>query len=163
MQNAFEQLCVLASNENWCWKIYCTTCGHLHFRYSFLELANGNSPADKDWLIHSKETHYPLALPRYFTGAQTQSVISICREANLRRIAHACKFPDWLGYLGLVLHHFGAGDDARQLSFDWAAQLKDMVPATTSSHQRLQWICSSTGKLGLVDLEMIETDWCQHT
>src|SRR4051812_28106316 len=103
MQNSFEQLCILASEENWCWNLYCTTCGHLHFIFSFNELAQGKSPADGDWLIHARVTKYQLPFTRRFTDMQSQTIISICKEANLSLIADSCKFPDWLGYLGLVL------------------------------------------------------------
>ena len=50
--NKFEELCELASRENWCWKLYCTTCGHMDFRYSFSELADGKSPGEREWQIH---------------------------------------------------------------------------------------------------------------
>lgn len=158
--NSFEQLCILASKENWCWNIYCTTCGHLHFRYSFLELAHGKSPADADWLIHSNDTKYPLPFPRTFTDTQSLLVISICKEADLSLIADKCKSPDWLGYLGLVLHHFGAADHKRLLCLSWASQLKALVPSISPSHANLEAVSSSsTRQLSLRDLEMIETDW----
>ncbi len=80
-------------------------------------------------------------------------------EANLSQIADACKFPDWLGYLGLVIHHFGAADNERQLSLSWAAQLKKLVTPATLSHQRLDAIFLSTTRLSLDDLELIEKDW----
>ena len=160
MQNAFEQLCVLASRENWCWKIYCTTCGHLHFRYSFLELTHAKLPAEEGWLIHSTTTSYPFTFPRHFTRAQSERVIDICKEADLKIIASECKFPDWLGYIGLVVHHFGAADHDRHLSISWGLQLRNLVPPASRSRERLEAICSdSASALTIKDLEMIETDW----
>lgn len=161
--NIFEDLCILASNENWCWNIYCTTCGHLHFRYSFLQLANGKSPTSVDWIIHSKITDYTRTLgsiPRNFTPNQKQTVIEICKDANLARIAKECKFPDWLGYLGLVSHHLGGDSDAdRQISISWASQLKKMVTAKSRSFFNLESICSTSSRtLNLSDLELCETD-----
>lgn len=159
----FEELCILASEENWCWNIYCTTCGHLHFRYSFAEIANGKTPADADWIIHSEITSYtrPLGnIPRNFTSKQKQKVNEICKDANLARIAKECKFPDWLGYLGLVLHHLGGDSDAdRQLALAWASQLKKLVSAESRSFINLESICSTSSRtLNLRDLEQCETD-----
>jgi hypothetical protein len=161
--NAFEELCILASDENWCWNIYCTTCGHLHFRYSFSQIANGKSPANADWLIHSKTTDYTRtlgSLPRQFTANQKQKIIEICKDADLSRIANECKFPDWLGYLGLVLHHLsGNPEDDRKLSLSWASQLKNLVPASSRSYTNLESICSTNSKLlSLADLENCEAD-----
>ncbi|MDD3940441.1 MAG: hypothetical protein PHQ01_02615 [Candidatus Pacebacteria bacterium] len=35
-RNPFVALCEYASqNNNWCWKIICTTCGHSVFRVAF--------------------------------------------------------------------------------------------------------------------------------
>jgi len=45
--NQFESLCKLASDETWCWDLSCTTCGHMHFQYAFLELIKGRSPTDE--------------------------------------------------------------------------------------------------------------------
>ena len=50
--NPFEALCSLASREHWCWKMFCTTCGHMLFRYAFRQLASGTSPDDEGWLVH---------------------------------------------------------------------------------------------------------------
>ena len=161
--NIFEDLCILASNENWCWNIYCTTCGHLHFRYSFLELANGKSPTDADWLIHSKTTDYTQTLgsiPRHFKPNQKRKVIEISKNANLSHIANECRFPDWLGYLGLVLHHLGGNsEDDRHLSLSWASQLKNLVRASSRSFIILESICSTNSRfLSLRDLENCEAD-----
>ncbi len=161
--NAFEELCILASKEDWCWKISCTTCGHLHFKYSFAEIANGKTPANGNWLIHSNKTNYTQRLgniPRNFAPNQKQKAIEICKDSNLARIAKECKFPDWLGYLGLVLHHLGGNpEDDRKLSLSWASQLKNLVPASSRSYTNLESICSTNSKLlSLADLENCEAD-----
>ena len=44
----FLSLCRLASQENWCWKIICTTCGHMHFRYGFKELIGTGTTYEAD-------------------------------------------------------------------------------------------------------------------
>lgn len=103
--NQFESLCILASNENWCWNLYCTTCGHMHFKYAFLELSNGKSPEDSDWITHSERTSFAKLLgpiPRLYTDSQKENILKICLDADIHSIANRCRFPDWLGYMGLV-------------------------------------------------------------
>ncbi len=99
-------------------------------------------------------------LPRSYSPQQKQKAIEICREANLARIAKECKFPDWLGYLGLVLHHLGDDNEAdRQLSLSWASQLKKLVSPKPRSFYNLESICAtSSGTLNLGDLGRCETD-----
>ncbi|MGI8494506.1 MAG: hypothetical protein ACR2L1_04230 [Pyrinomonadaceae bacterium] len=89
-----------------------------------------------------------------------QRSLAICKEANLDRIAKECKFPDWLGYLGLVLYHLGGDSDADgQLSISWASQLKKLVPPNSRSFINLESICSTSSRtLNLSDLELCETD-----
>ncbi|MGC4003045.1 MAG: hypothetical protein QM811_07885 [Pirellulales bacterium] len=48
--NAFEAICHIASIENWCWNLMCTTCGQKHFKYATKELAEGIHPEDPEWL-----------------------------------------------------------------------------------------------------------------
>ncbi len=31
-RNSFTALCEYASKNNWCWKLFCTTCGHGAFK-----------------------------------------------------------------------------------------------------------------------------------
>ena len=89
--NAFESFCQLASNEKWCWNLACTTCGHIHFRFSLLELAKGLSPNDKGWIIHRRRTSYANVFgphPRTFNDEQQHALINICLNAHLRHIAY---------------------------------------------------------------------------
>ena len=75
--NNFEELCKLASDENWCWNLFCTTCGHLHFKYAFSELAAGKSPKDQNWLIHRRHTRYTNLigeLPRNYSEKQKEQL-----------------------------------------------------------------------------------------
>lgn len=128
--NNFEELCKLASDENWCWNLFCTTCGHLHFKYAFSELAAGKSPIGQNWLIHRRHTSYMNligALPRNYTEKQKEQLHCICYEANISAIAAYCKFPDWLGYLGLILVHMNSQSKSFiSLSCTWASQLSDL-------------------------------------
>jgi len=139
--NLYEKLCKLASDEHWCWKLVCTTCGHMHFRYAFVELAERKSPTDSNWIIHGHNTQYSDILgpfPRSYTEHQKKCVIEICSTANLSNIAKACKYPDWLGYLGLILEHMHSNTESySNLSKSWASQLKGIVNEDSSLSKRL--------------------------
>lgn len=160
--NQFEALCKLASDENWCWNLFCTTCGHMHFRYAFSELAAGKSPTDPNWLVHGRYTRYSNRLgplPRSYTEEQEERMHEICGEADISSIASNCKFPDWLGYLGLVLNHMNSRSESyKALSSIWASQLADLVSSNTPIHVRLEEVAKGSGVLNIKDLENCESD-----
>lgn len=158
--NAFEEVCILASTENWCWKLGCTTCGCLHFRYSFREIARGNSPSDRAWQIHARRTSYASTLgdfPRLYTEDEQGQILGICKKASLRRISEECSFPDWLGYLGLILERMNSDlEEYREVSQTWCQQLADIVPAKSYAHDKLISKLEDGLLLSLADLEVCE-------
>jgi len=158
--NQFEELCSLASRENWCWKLFCTTCGGMHFRYAFSELALGKSPNDPDWIIHSNETRYTDLIgfpPIEFSAEQKQIIITICNNAILSKIAETSKFPDWLGYLGLVLENmYSSTNDYRNLSMNWSSQLLALLPENSSAANKLSAVSQGDCLLSISDLELCE-------
>jgi hypothetical protein len=162
-ENQFEKLCQLASEESWCWNLQCTTCGHSHFRWAFAELAEGKSIDGPDWEVNMGKDSKSLfkrlgSPPMSYDDRQKQNVLEICREANLSTISRECKFPDWLGYLGLVVEHMWHPVQLRPLSSCWAAQLKELVPAHSYIHDRLCQVCEQTEKiLNIGDLELCES------
>ena len=165
--NSFESLCTLASQENWCWKLFCTTCGHLHFRYAFQELSTGKSPDDHDWVVHSRTTHYSKligSMPRGYTSNQKKKVLSICANADISLIDSSCQFPDWLGYMGLVLEDLYINSiDYRETSVSWARQLKDMVPSDSEISSRFNDIINNEDSfLNIKDLEHCESYLWDH-
>jgi hypothetical protein len=102
-RNAFVALSQLGSKENWCWKLYCTTCGSYHFRISFAELSRGKHPDDSDWIVTTKNNRWQK-LPD-FRGddlAGQERVLKIVAAADINEIAKVAKFPDWLGHIGLL-------------------------------------------------------------
>lgn len=159
--NEFEEICKLASKERWCWKIFCTTCGHMDFRYAFAELAAGNSPDNDSWLVHKSNAGYSDLLgspPTSYSEKQKEAVINICCNANLSLIAKSCKFPDWLGYLGLVLEDMASKSDSyKKLSQNWASQLSPMVSDEKEIRSRLELIAEGSGMLNIENLELCET------
>lgn len=160
--NQFENLCKLASDENWCWKISCTTCGHMHFRYAFSELVAGKDPADPSWIVHDRNTRYSHLLgplPGNYSKEQKEKLTNICCNARLSSIAGVCKFPDWLGYLGLVLVHMHSrANSYKTLSEVWASQLSEMVSEGSTVRGRLLEIAKGNGLLNIENLEACEID-----
>jgi len=128
--NAFEAMCARATEENWCWNIFCGTCRHAYFRCGFLELAEGKHPDDAGWLSGQKRHHemfkqlfdrseWALRDP----GVQ-RAIADVLADASISQIASVCKLPDWLGYLGLGLFHTEAVErNDRKLTKAWIPQL----------------------------------------
>ena len=153
MRNPFEALCVLSSSQTWCWEMPCTTCGRMHFHYSFYEMASGRSPTDDDWPVQGSLAGYSRPdrglMPPTYTDEEKSKILSICADANIAYISSECKFPDWLGYLGLVLHHMQQTADAyRQLSSTWASQLADLFDPSAPTYSKLKLI--TQGNQGLL-------------
>jgi hypothetical protein len=162
-RNAFEALCEIAARERWCWNIMCTTCGHMDFRYSFLELALGSHPERAGWITRAKN-HRQLqtrlgALPRSLGTDEIERLGSILVGASLRRIARSCPFPDWLGYLGLALFYTrGSEQVARRITNAWVPQLQELVQPGTPADTMLRGKLTVDGfPLGWQDLELVES------
>ena len=164
--NAFEQLCELASKNNWCWRIGCTTCGAHSFREGFCYVGQGLIPDTTTWGEDRKKIHFERNFPKEVTN---KLLSSVC-EANLMNIHKSCRFPDWLGYLGLVYHFFGGFGNyfgiallmgnipMMDVTRNIAPQLLEMVEASSESYSFLSEIIDSnyTLELRVRDFEAIE-------
>jgi len=142
LKNQFECLCKLASDENWCWKLHCTTCGHTLFRYAFRLMSRGIKVQDEvrmtfsgiyrasGWIVRVDNNRFESQLgvfPRRWHITTKDKIVKICTGADLEVIANNCKYPDWRGYLGLVAAHMSSNSDAyKELSVNWAKQLLKM-------------------------------------
>lgn len=142
-KNTFESLCEQASKEKWCWKVPCTTCANYDFRYGFLQLADGKNPNNSDWMTTSYiEKNKVYEFPYEYSNEVKQSVLHICLESNLSNINKSCRFPDWLGYLGVVISHiepryYENKDLFYELSKHWTKQLREIVPKSSVMHDLL--------------------------
>ena len=63
--NAFEEVCQLANKEHWCWNLFCTTCGHMHFRYALYEMTKGKSPISNDWVVSTGNRRLDQAIKEF--------------------------------------------------------------------------------------------------
>ena len=115
---------------------------------------------DEEWLVHKQRTKYSDSLgplPISYTEIQKQKVIAICSGANIIEIASDCRFPDWLGYLGLVVDHMQSESNTYlALSSSWALQLSELVDPVQPIHSRLISIAGGNGVLNIKDLEECE-------
>lgn len=152
--NVFEDLCRQASREGWCWNLACTTCGHAKFGDAFEAIMAGSRPGG-DARRYAQPAPEPAdELP--FTGEKRLQ--AACKDADLAAIAATCRFPDWLGYLGLVLAHTPWTEKSSgTLTKAWAPQLLAMVSESSLAHRRLGEIIADDGeRLSLSDLELVE-------
>ena len=141
LRNSFEALCTLASKEGWCWKIGCLTCAHMYFRYGFMELSRGKHPDVSNWIVsNSRRDELHAKLGPVWNDSQGPSaseqyeLIAILSDASLSKIAKRCRFPSWLGYLGLALNYTEKVEaQTRVLTKSWTPQLLDMLPKNADS------------------------------
>ena len=154
-RNPFEALCALASKEGWCWKLTCITCNHMYFRYGFMELAQGKHPDGPDWIVSNsrREELYPK-LGRVWNDTRGPSeedqtkLLAVLSEASLPKIARQCRFPAWLGYLGLGLSYTeDAETQTLVLTKSWKPQLLEMLPNNADA-MRLMKLCLFDGEDG---------------
>lgn len=160
--NAFDALCVLASAEGWCWKYPCSTCANMEFRYGYLELSQGKHPQDQNWIMtqdditNGKVYEFPYKFPFEYPLEDREAVLKICLESNLSVINDTCKFPDWLGYIGLILRYMDSWREPSKLyekvSEHWAKQLMEIIPKTSTAYSMLE----SKGSLNFYILEACE-------
>ena len=170
-RNAFVALCSLAAKEIWCWKLSCTTCGHGYFRYGFMELSNGKHPDSPDWIVssnHHSELHGSLGPAWGFSKRRDgpskedqMELICVLSGASISQIAKNCRFPGWLGYLGLALSYTEPIEsESKVLTAAWVPQLLELLPTHTSSRKLLESMLldPKENQLRWQHLEQVEED-----
>ncbi|MFP6855483.1 MAG: hypothetical protein VB980_06840 [Opitutales bacterium] len=144
----FDSVCETATRNNWCWNIHCTTCSHDQFRSAFRELSDDGS----------REHHNAFSFRRDPSIECQERLATKLAEANLSGISANCKFPDWLGYLGLGLYHTQQSECiSRLLTKSWVPQLIELLVPESPQRQSLAEILESEKRiLHLVHLEDLE-------
>lgn len=111
-RNPFEALSQLASQERWCWRMHCSTCGHGQFRWAFRALLNREHPDDPAWPVKKdsrvEDLKQPLGPWPSLGGWPLEEQLALSmlvKGVNTKRLASNGSFPDWLGHLGLALRY----------------------------------------------------------
>jgi len=133
----------MASRERWCWKIGCTTCGAMHFRYAMRELVLGRTPGSREWRT-SKRRHRTLreevgemAGNEPWSEGEQFALLRVLGEARPRVIVESSRYPDGLGYLGLALYFVAEAEACdRALTRAWVPGLASLL--TDASDERSQ-------------------------
>ncbi len=154
----------LASKEEWCWNLSCTTCGHMHFRYSFQEIIKGVHPDSGLWKVKKADNDWTARLgPMPFHGAVPieieEKLLATIFDLDLNIVARHYVFPDWLGYIGLFLHYTERAEQISGKATGFLVpQFMKLVGEESPAHVFLSEILKSSKKrLRVVDLESIES------
>jgi len=158
LNNAYEALCELAFKESWCWHYPCSTCANMHFRYAFIELAEGRHPHSQEWQLSRSQSLKQFGeSPQYFHQNIKDNVLKLCLDSNISNIQKVCVVPEWLGYLGLVMTYMRSSSaQYSQLSKHWAQQLKSIMPDRGDVHRLLEEVLLEERELDFTVLEACE-------
>lgn len=163
-RNAFEALCQVASDNEYCWKLSCTTCGHGDFRVGFAKLIRGFHPdTDVFWthgkrpsmLYEEKEIYQNFFKAEADLEDQT-ALADLVSKSDLKEISLKCKYPDWLGYLGLVLYHCPNPKAVEILSKSLLPQFLEITEKSPDASRHFQYKIEHRELLSLEDLELLE-------
>lgn len=163
-RNPFVALCDYASRNNWCWKLFCTTCAHGAFSISFSKIVHGKHPDDNAFWPYGMENHSPLKEADEYgdfwrVDASTEmqmklsSIVAGAKAADIQAVA---KFPDWLGYIGLVINHCPNRDSRKMISDAFLPQFIEMLKGNKEICEYLQEKQSKQELLSVNDLCRIE-------
>ena len=136
--------------------MFCTTCGHMLFRYGLREIAPGADPNSSSWLVTESRPALRGGLPLPELGPipgfgpwpidEQRRLTAVAQGADLKIVAASAPFPDWLGYLGLVLHYTEQAElEDLGLTRSWAPQLAQMVRHGSEAHGLLKVLSSDNG------------------
>lgn len=140
LRNPFVALCEYASQNNWCWKICCTTCGHSVFKVAFSKLIQDQHPDDDSFWPYGKSNSDPIKevdsnndfWRREARIANQLKLTALVADAKISDIQAVAKFPDWLGYIGLVINHC-PNHEARKILSD--ALIPQFIVMTKESRE----------------------------
>jgi hypothetical protein len=139
------------------------------FRYGFMELSKDKHPDSPDWIVRMNNKDQLFGAlgavwgrSRRLHGLSKEDqtkLISILSRASILRISKQCRFPSWLGYLGLGLSYTEPVEsEAKQLTTSWKPQLLKLLPSNANMMHLLQLTLfdSDESQLRWQDLERVE-------
>lgn len=149
-ENAWEAVCVIASEQQWCWNLTCTTCGASLWRYALAEVGAGRHPSDPNWA--TSNDHRNLPNPNELRKAGSPNyMVDVLSAANLDAIAQRGPHPDWLGYLGVALRNTSRSAAlSRVLTVSWGSQLLKLLSPESAERPYLQKLTSDDPPADLI-------------
>jgi hypothetical protein len=163
-RNAFIALCDHASDNNWCWKIFCTTCGHFGFRVAFSKMIRGHHPDEESFWPNGKNNSSLLREIKEYNDFRDYEptienqikLTSIVAEAEIEDIQKIAHFPDWLGYLGLVIRHCPSLKAQKIISKSLLPQFLEITEKDKELYSYFSEKRDHDGLITTKDLEKIE-------
>ncbi len=119
--NSFQEICTVANEEQWCWNLFCGTCGHRNFVKSLALLINRRPLALSINGITRIPSYYYMKdkLLNDFSHNVQEKV----KDVSIEYFANNFKYPDFLGYLGIALFYSqSAENENRILTERWIPQ-----------------------------------------
>ena len=163
-RNQFVSLCDHTSLNNWCWNLFCTTCGHGAFKVAFSKLIQGQHPDDDSFWPNGKSNSDPLKEADNYsdfwssaTSANQIKLAKIVAEAKISDIKAVAKFPDWLGYIGLVINHCPDSNAKKIISDSFVPQFIIMTEDNKELNDYFRKMQSNNNFLSINDLTRIES------
>lgn len=164
LRNPFVALCDYASRNNWCWNIFCTTCGHGSFRVAFSKLIQDQHPDNDSFWSYGKSNSDLLNevdnnndFWREASVVNQLKLTAIVASAKISDIQEVTKFPDWLGYIGLVINHCSNREAGKLLSDAFIPQFVSITKNNKELNDHLKKMRLNNSILSIYDLSRIES------
>ena len=155
MELTLNRIIEKAIENDWCWNITCTTCGHREFYESLNQLSNTNR--SKLEITQGRKRYGGInskAIDEILIQIQKLDIVSLSNNA---------KFPDWLGYLGLILYYTESNHPLYlDLSKHFIKSICEILPNNSSTKQKLLYKYELNEFLKLDDLELVEKEIKAH-
>ena len=152
--NSFQEICEVATKEQWCWNLFCGTCGHCNFVKSLALLINRRELTP----IVNGETKTPSYhyMKDKLLNDFSHNVQEKVKDTSIDYFANNFTSPRFLGYLGIGLHYSqSVENDNRILTEKWIPQLIKIINDNEGKYY-LENILINKNVLNIKDLQNIE-------
>lgn len=126
----FLEICKSSEQANWCDSIYCTTCGHINFKYLFLLISRDDYESgtilinhnhtkilkDDGELRSSVKSEVKKHLRQFQLSNENQiKLADLISDTNLKKVHKKVNTEKWIKALGIILYHTQENKDASQI------------------------------------------------
>ena len=161
-RNPFIAVSEIASKNRWCWKLTCTTCGATELRSSLQKIAQGFHPDDMEWKSNWLIKDFARNYRRTFPEDIQRKLNDIISDVDIKELNSVASFPDWLGYLGIVID---SCPDKFLFKKSILQQFVDILDKKSPAYKKFKEILDNNNRapliyFGATDLEIVEL--CQY-